>query len=79
MKMCNKCKRLLDESLFSKRSDTKDGLSYICKECKREYDKKFDAKKREQLSKEQDRCVKCGKHIKYEQLIDGIVICTKQY
>lgn len=77
MKMCNKCKRLLDESYFSKRSDTKDGLSYICKECKKEYDKKFDAKKREQLSKQQDKCVKCGKHIKYEQYIDGVYVISK--
>ena len=47
-KICTKCKRELDITNFSKRKDTKDGLNYICKGCKREYDKEFDERKRQQ-------------------------------
>ena len=79
MKICNKCKQELDESCFSKRKDTKDGLSYICKECKRKYDKKFDEKKRQELKENKigDFCVKCGKPIKYEQKINNIWYISK--
>lgn len=77
MKICNKCHRYLDESCFSKRNDTKDGLSYICKECKQAYDKIFDEKKRQQARENQKYCVKCGKPIIEEQYIDGEWIISK--
>lgn len=76
MKVCTKCKRELDESCFSKRGDTKDGLSYICKECKRNYDKKFDEKKKQEI-KTEDSCVKCGKVINYEQKTNDIWYISK--
>lgn len=79
MKICTKCKRELDESCFSKRGDTKDGLSYICKECKHKYDQKFDEKKKQEVKENNvgDFCVKCGKKISYEQKIDGIWYVSK--
>lgn len=78
-KICNKCKRELNESCFSKRKDTKDGLSYICKECKRNYDQKFDEKKRQEIKENKigDFCVKCGKQIQYEQQINNIWYVSK--
>ena len=33
MKKCNNCKRVLDESCFSKNKNNPDGLSYYCREC----------------------------------------------
>jgi len=33
MKKCNNCKRILDESCFSKNRNNPDGLSYYCREC----------------------------------------------
>lgn len=33
MKVCSKCKRELDESMFHKRKESKDGLRSQCKEC----------------------------------------------
>ena len=33
MKKCNNCKRILDESCFSKNKNNPDGLSYYCREC----------------------------------------------
>lgn len=37
MKICNKCKRELNESQFNKNCKAKDGLCTICKECQRLY------------------------------------------
>jgi len=41
MKQCSRCKQLLPESMFSKQKVSKDGLNYWCKECRKEYDKKY--------------------------------------
>ena len=37
MKTCSKCKVQKDEADFSKETNRKDGLSYHCKSCEREY------------------------------------------
>ncbi len=37
MKTCPKCKVEKDEAEFSKQTNRKDGLSYSCKSCMREY------------------------------------------
>jgi transposase-like protein len=37
MKTCTKCKVEKDEAEFSKETSRKDGLSYRCKSCMREY------------------------------------------
>lgn len=34
MKKCNKCGRLLDETMFHKNKDSKDGLTSLCKDCR---------------------------------------------
>ncbi|MHC4659572.1 MAG: hypothetical protein ACYS83_10440 [Planctomycetota bacterium] len=39
MKQCTRCKELKDESEFGERRKYKDGLSYWCKACQREYDR----------------------------------------
>lgn len=82
MKICNKCKRELDESCFSKKKDSKDGLNTICKECKKEYDKIYDERKRQGLKQcnnieKIETCNKCGKQIKYERLINGQYVISK--
>ena len=41
MKMCNKCNEEKEEKEFYKDSSKKDGLSTLCKECKRKYSKKY--------------------------------------
>lgn len=40
MKHCNTCNADKVESEFCKRSASKDGLSALCRECQREYDKR---------------------------------------
>lgn len=42
MKTCTKCKESKDESLFSKRADTKSGHRADCKECAAQRVKKYD-------------------------------------
>lgn len=75
MKRCTKCGRELDESCFSKRKDTKDGLSYVCRDCKREYDKQFRKKEIQQIEEKgkiekEDKNVIIGNDYK-------ILICEK--
>lgn len=41
MKKCTKCKNEKELSCFGKRSKAKDGLNYVCKECKKEQDKTY--------------------------------------
>ncbi|MFC1739712.1 hypothetical protein ACFL1G_11810 [Planctomycetota bacterium] len=41
MKRCSKCKKLKDESKFSKNRSRKDGLRYWCKKCNREYGRNY--------------------------------------
>lgn len=80
MKICTKCKRELDESCFSKRGDTKDGLSYVCKECKRQYDKKkYDEKLRNIICTDvkQTNCAECGKIIQEVTQINNMLAITK--
>jgi len=41
MKICSRCKKEKDYSEFHKSKSEKDGLSYRCKECQREVDRKY--------------------------------------
>lgn len=41
MKTCNKCGRLLDETMFHKNKASKDGLTNTCKDCKKTYDENY--------------------------------------
>lgn len=41
MKQCTKCKQILDESMFNKRKDTKDGLRTECRTCQCNYNKTY--------------------------------------
>lgn len=41
MKVCNKCGRELDESMFYKCKKSKDGLAYDCRDCRNTYNKEY--------------------------------------
>lgn len=41
MKKCNKCGRLLDETMFHKDKASNDGLTNTCRDCKKAYDEKY--------------------------------------
>lgn len=63
MKVCNRCKRLLDESEFYSDKRTADGLSRSCKRCKREKEKAV-----EKTDKVDYRfCQQCGRLFKLEK------------
>ena len=47
-KICSKCKIEKDESAFGKNKRTKDGLHYVCKECKHEMDNNWIARHSEE-------------------------------
>jgi hypothetical protein len=47
-KVCSKCKIEKDESEFGKNSRMKDGLHYVCKECKHKQDNAWVAKHNEE-------------------------------
>lgn len=47
MKKCCTCKRELEDTSFHKRSSTKDGLDYTCKECRKIINKASHSKRKE--------------------------------
>lgn len=49
LKKCSKCKKLLSKESFNQSKNQKDGLQPTCKECQREYIKKWRKKNREYL------------------------------
>ncbi len=75
MKLCSKCKKRKDESEFNKNSNSKDGMQYWCKKCKREYRYRYYRRNRGSVKKyfvyeerhrtidgvKQKRCSKCKK------------------
>ena len=50
MKRCSKCNIEKDYTSFCKRKASKDGLSYMCKECKSKIDKEYTINNNEQKS-----------------------------
>ncbi len=46
MKQCSKCKEQKDKKEFYKCKESKDGLTYQCKDCNKEYARKWKAKNR---------------------------------
>lgn len=87
MKVCTKCGRTLDESMFSKRATAKDGLRSQCKDCDKQYyidkEKKIEEVGEEQYIKQQKEkeeaykkarirvCPKCGKSFEVPKLANG--------
>ena len=51
MKQCTKCKQWLDESMFNKNKDSKDGLYSRCRFCTRERAKQYNEKNKEKRKK----------------------------
>lgn len=51
MKKCCRCKRELDRKMFFNNKSKKDGLSYTCKECSKEYMKEYCQNNREKINK----------------------------
>lgn len=75
MKICSKCNKLLDDSCFSIKRASKDGLSNICRKCKSEYDRKFYQKEKEIIKEKgkidiEDKNIIIGNDFK-------ILICEK--
>jgi len=74
-KRCSKCKKLKDESEFNKNRKNKDGLRFWCKDCEREYKRRYYRKNRGAVKKclryeerhrivnrvKQKRCSRCKK------------------
>lgn len=54
-KVCTKCGRELSVSEFTKKKGTPDGLSYICKDCLREYNHNYFKRKKEERLNEKDK------------------------
>lgn len=54
-KICSKCKKLVELSNFYKNPKTKDGLSYECKTCSVDRDRKYYQKKKAQMEYEATR------------------------
>jgi len=55
MKHCNKCNVTKDFSEFHKSKNTHDGVSPHCKSCKKEYNKKYYLKNKEELSEQKKK------------------------
>ena len=61
LKTCSKCKERKPHSEFSKRRDSKDGLSHQCKECFKQRNKQYykeNTKKKKQYQKENAEKIK---------------------
>lgn len=87
MKICTKCGRELDETMFSKRATTKDGLRSQCKDCDKQYniDKlklinsigKESYQKQQQIKETKYKaartrvCPRCGKTFEAQRLVNG--------
>lgn len=57
-KTCNKCKRFLDLSIFTKDKTKRDGLSTICSDCRRSYAKEKRLTNKEYVERNKERCKK---------------------
>lgn len=68
MKKCSRCKKEKDNKLFGKRAKNRDGLSSICKDCKRVYDNNYhynrtDSAKKRKGALQYNRLLKCRKYV----------------
>ena len=61
MKRCSDCKKLMDESCFSKDKNRKDGLSYICRLCQSKRQKEYRQSNREILKQKSKDYYKLNK------------------
>jgi 5-methylcytosine-specific restriction endonuclease McrA len=60
MKLCTKCNQQKDFSAFSKKSSTKDGYQYNCKECTSAYLKKYQAVNQDVLKEKKSEYYKAN-------------------
>lgn len=67
MKICPHCKQNLDESLFNKHKNRKDGLSVWCKICMQEYDKEYQIKNKEKIKIKRQKYYKDNKKFLQEE------------
>jgi len=86
MKKCSKCKINKNESSYSKRKASKDGLSYICKECKCEIDKEYKDNNRDHIKNYMNNYYESNKELiksknskKYHENKDTIKEVFKEY
>lgn len=52
MKVCSRCKRLLSEDNFGKDKNTKNGLNYYCRDCRRELHIQNEIRKQHKIERE---------------------------
>ena len=62
MKKCSKCKKLKENSDFTKKQKDGESLRSQCKECEREYSRLYDTRTKNKVSK------------KYEKTINGFIM-----
>lgn len=67
-KVCNRCHRELPVSSFSRKSDTKDGYQFQCKDCQAEMARQLYWKRKEEQAKEKEPtqtkiCRQCGREL----------------
>jgi hypothetical protein len=80
-KLCSKCGDTKPLSMFSKRSDSLDGLQAQCKVCHRSYDKKKDYKAKDRYNKSVCANPSCGKACAKGKMVphEGELICGGCY
>ena len=72
MKVCSKCKRELPLSAFGKRTDSKDGLHYMCRECHNQHQRNYSVKNREKRREYNKRAKAKRKLLEYYDLCDAV-------
>ncbi|MHC4464229.1 MAG: hypothetical protein ACYS6W_09910 [Planctomycetota bacterium] len=72
MKRCSKCKKLKDESEFSKRGSRKDVLRCWCKKCESQYSHKYYRRNRREVRKQRS-------YEEFHRIADGVKqkLCNK--
>lgn len=68
-KVCNRCHRSLPITAFSRKSSTKDGYQFQCKECQGEMARELYGKRKDDQEKDKDKmpetkvCRQCGREL----------------